>query len=143
MRLLRPGIALLTKAAPYSPGPVGIQSKKIHINGDIMNSIKFHSYLLLSIVIVAMTSLHAHAEYRYVECTCGVDFMTPEGETIHISDYVYCPTSDEYDFVCYGNVIGWSLDTICENGDGDSSKRPNWDAPRNSTEIPNTLSCSL
>lgn len=93
-------------------------------------------------VFTSLISLNSFAD-NYVECRCSVNFKTSSDEVISVSDYVYCPSSEDNNFSCYGDVIGNSLDTICENSKGEVSKSPNWSAPRNSTEIPNTLSCSL
>ncbi|MBK7962153.1 MAG: hypothetical protein IPK04_13820 [Bdellovibrionales bacterium] len=92
---------------------------------------------------ILFASLNVHSSYKYAECRCSVDFLTPAGDTMHVSDYVYCPESEEYSFTCYGHVVGWSLDTMCDNAAGETSKSPNWDPPRLSTEIPGTLSCSM
>lgn len=97
-------------------------------------------FLILGLSLLAV---EAHSQYRYVECRCSVDFKTPSGEVFPVSDYVYCPTSEEYNFTCTGDVVGWSLDTICENSKGEVSRSPNWTAPRYSKEIPGTLSCGL
>ena len=87
--------------------------------------------------------LSAFSSYNYAECRCSVDFQTPSGDVITVSDYVYCPSSEEYNFTCSGSVIGNSLDTICENGKGETTKSPNWSAPSGSKEVFHTLKCSL
>ena len=84
------------------------------------------SLFILTLVIQNIT----YASYSYVECNCSADFKTRDGNIITVSDFVYCPKSEQYNFDCSGDVIGNSLDVICKNNNGDISKAPNWDAPK-------------